>query len=302
VVVWLTALRVFGRFQGVGELLIGACAISILRVAQDSSWIVLAAVLAIASIAALRPSIARQVVALWGAAVAIGSAGIVGFSELEGLVMLAGAWLAILSVAVRSEWSIARGLAWSGPPLLALVATPRLAELVPGWTVVPALAGWAAALAWGRRAAAGAGRSACRNEIVAGLVAPTHSSARLGRARFALGRHFHSALRSLRSPAPRCPGDPLLARAAASTPSCASSSAAAVWTCSPAPLALTSRSASCAIVGRGPVAYAVGPRAHSSGAPSAARSTATGPPSSAPGRHPPAAFATGSTTRTRTSR
>jgi hypothetical protein len=38
--------------------------------------------------------------------------------------MLAGAWLAILSVAVRSEWWLTRGLAWSGPALLALVATP----------------------------------------------------------------------------------------------------------------------------------------------------------------------------------
>src|SRR4029434_3661144 len=55
VVLWLTALRVLGRFQAVGELAIGVCAITVLRISQDSSWIVLAAVLAAASIAALRP-------------------------------------------------------------------------------------------------------------------------------------------------------------------------------------------------------------------------------------------------------
>ncbi len=148
-ILWLVALRRFGRFQAVGELAIGVCAFTVVRTAVDSSWIILAMVGGAAAIAALRPTIARQAVALWGAVAAIVSAGIVRFSSLEGLALLAGAWVAVLSVSLRSQSSLLRGLAWSGPALLALVATPRLAELVPGWTAAPVLLLWAAVIAWG---------------------------------------------------------------------------------------------------------------------------------------------------------
>jgi hypothetical protein len=220
VVVWLAGLHVFGRFRAVGELAIGVCALTVLRTAQDSSWIVLAAVALAAAIAAVRPTLARQAVSLWAAVLAVVSAGIVGFTELEGLAMLAGAWIAVLSVAVRSEWSIARGLAWSGPPLLALAATPRLAEVAPGWTVAPVLAIWAAVLAWGpARAPKVQTIVALVATIAAGLLAPTASLPLvwvvLG---FALARHFHP---SLAIPAivvaALVPGDPLLGLVPAAT-------------------------------------------------------------------------------------
>jgi fluoride ion exporter CrcB/FEX len=172
---------------------------------------VLAAVVAIASIAALRPSVARQAVAVWGAVVAIVSAGIVGFTELEGLAMLAGAWVAILSVAVHREWP--RGVAWAGPALLALFATPRLAELWPGWTVVPVLAIWAALLAWGPpRGPRVQVVVAFLATIVAGLAAPTPMLPLVWVVlAFALGRHFHTALAiPAIAFAALVPGDPLL--------------------------------------------------------------------------------------------
>jgi fluoride ion exporter CrcB/FEX len=143
--------------------------------------------------------------------VAIVGAGIVGFTELEGLAMLAGAWVAVLSVAAHREGP--RGLAWAGPALLALVATPRLAELWPGWTVVPVLAIWAALIAWGPpRGPRVQVVLAFAATIVAGLVAPTALLPLvwvvLG---FALGRHFHPALAiPAIAFAAIVPGDPIL--------------------------------------------------------------------------------------------